>query len=236
MMAMEPTGEWSRLVREHFETMLAVDKPPTSGDEALRALRVRVWHSDFVRELPEAIHNALAPDLVLALVIDLPKKVMSVKVDMLTVWGMTEELAWSAARENSKREPVEVVPQRTPDGTELFFLIGDNLYVTSHALWLNEHIDIDPQNGALVGIPNRHVVVALPIRNVRGFRALGGLYAANTNSFNEGPGSISPQIFWWRGGTFTLFPIDGSVRPMQVKPPDEFVEMMNQLAEREKGA
>lgn len=234
MLAMETPAKWPEIVAEHFDTMLTVDKPPQDPVEILASLRVRMWHPDYVKELSEAVHKILAPGLVLALVIDLPKKVMSVKRDDLKVWGLTEDLAWNAGRENSKKESFELVPQARPDGTELFFLIGDNLYVTSHALWLHECVEIDRENGALVGVPTRHLLVVLPIRNVRVVQAVAGMCAATKATFDEGPGSISSDLYWWREGTFTLFPIDASSQPIKVKPPDEFVEVLNRLAAAER--
>lgn len=235
VLAKEPPADWPRLISEHFAEMLTVDSPPLSTDEALKSLRVRIWHPDYVQQLPQAIHKAIAPGLVLALVVDLPKKVMSASPDNLTLWGLTEELAWSVGEENSKREPFEIVPQTGPDGVEMFFLVGDNLYVTSHAIWLSERIAIEPDNGALIGIPTRHLLVVLPIHKFRAIKAVGGMHAANRRIFDEGPGSISPDLFWWRRGKFTPFPIDASTQPMKVRPPDDFVEMLNLLAAAEKG-
>jgi hypothetical protein len=233
-LAMAPTGDWSHLVAEHFEAMLTVDRPPESATEALSALRVRMWHTDFVKQSPEAVHRVLAPGLVLALVVDLPKKVMSASAAELAGWGLSEEEAWKAGEENSKRESFEIVPQTGPGGIEMLFFMGDNLYVTSHALCLDEHIRLEADNGALLGIPTRHLLVVVPIHAVRDLQAVSGMHAANRKIFDEGPGSISPELFWWRRGSFTLFPIDASVQPMQATPPDAFVEMLERLAAREK--
>jgi hypothetical protein len=74
-------------------------------------------------------------------------------------------------------------------------------------MWLHERIQIEPDNGALIGIPTRHLLVVLPIHNVRGIKAVGGMHAANRRIFDEGPGSISPDLFWWRRGKFTPFPL-----------------------------
>jgi len=229
-LALESTAEWSRLVAEHFDAMLTVDEPVTSGEVAIKLLRLRMWHSDYLEQIPEVIHKVLAPGLVLALVLDLPKKVMSLKSDELKAWGLTSELAWSAAEENSKREQYEVIPQTRPDGTQIFFLTGDNLYVTSNALWLDERIELESENGALIGVPTRHVLVVLPIRDISVVKAVSGMHAANRRIFEEGPGSISADLYWWRKRTFTLFPIDASAQRMQAHPPDEFVDMLNRLA------
>jgi len=47
--------------------------------------------------------------------------------------------------------------------------------------------------------------------------------------FNEGPGSISPGIYWWRDGSVTLLPSEVSGRNVRFAPPDELVEVLDAL-------
>jgi hypothetical protein len=230
MVASEPTAEWPQLVADHFENMLTVVRPPQSAEDALPTLRVRLWPADYVQSAHEAIFKQLAPELVLALVIDLPKSVMSATRGHLAAWGFSEDMAWSAAEANSKMESYEVLRQATLDGSELLFLIGENLYVTSNVLWLNERIDLIDENGALVGIPTRHLLVVLPIRDIGAVKALAGMLSSNRAIYEDGPGSISPELFWWRRGRLTLLPTDASVQPAQFRPPADFVDMLNRLA------
>ena len=51
------------------------------------------------------------------------------------------------------------------------------------------------------------------------------------NLFREGPGSISDQLYWWRGGEFVHLPHTVSGKSINFVPPDEFVQALNGLAE-----
>jgi len=55
------------------------------------------------------------------------------------------------------------------------------------------------------------------------------LIVTAASMFEQGPGSISPSLYWWRNGTVTLLPshIDG--RNIQFVPPDEFVQALETL-------
>jgi hypothetical protein len=46
----------------------------------------------------------------------------------------------------------------------------------------------------------------------------------------EGPGSITPNLYWYRDGRFTLLPYEIANKQFNFRPPDELVDLMNQLA------
>lgn len=47
--------------------------------------------------------------------------------------------------------------------------------------------------------------------------------------FQQGPGSISPGLYWWRHEGVTLLPAQADGRRVQFAPPDEFVQVLNGL-------
>jgi hypothetical protein len=49
--------------------------------------------------------------------------------------------------------------------------------------------------------------------------------------FEQGPGSISPDLYWWREGSVTLLPSQFDGSNIQFMPPDEFVQALNALPE-----
>jgi len=51
--------------------------------------------------------------------------------------------------------------------------------------------------------------------------------------FVEGPGSITDQLYWYNRGEWTHIPSEVKDDSMSVSPPDNFVEMMNNLAEHD---
>jgi len=162
-----PDGNWTNLVREHFSALIEPDQKPSDAKTALASLRVRLWPNDYIEQAKEPIYRDIAPGLTLVLVLDLPKSIMGLQNQDLLDWGIDQPDAWLAAEQNTSNEPVELVQQPGPNGTTITFILGDNLYVSSHALWLDRHLQLDPDRGALIGIPTRHLIAAYPIDDLR---------------------------------------------------------------------
>jgi hypothetical protein len=196
MAAAVPTADWTNLVREHFIALIEPDQKPSDSTTALTSLRVRLWPDDYLEQAKDPIYRNIAPGLTLVLVLDLPKTIVGLKNQELVEWGITQPDAWSAAEENTSNEPVELVQQAGPDGTTITFLVGDHLYVSSHALWLD-----------------RHLVMIF----------------SNRRRYDKGPGSISPELYWWHQGTLTHIPTGEHEGKRSVIPPDSFVELLNSL-------
>jgi hypothetical protein len=50
------------------------------------------------------------------------------------------------------------------------------------------------------------------------------------NAYQEGPGSLSPDLYWWHRGALTLLPSSIDRKGVQFFPPDAFVELLNSLS------
>jgi hypothetical protein len=224
-----PTSDWPALIDEHFQSMMSDEGIPQSAAEASPVLRVRLWHPDFAVQATKGIYKTLAYGLIAGLAVDLPRKVMGASGDHLAAWGLSASEAWEIAEINSRNEPCEVIPSVRSDGTELRMVIGDSWYLTSHALWIDQHVEIESERGALLGVPTRHLLVVFAIHDLRVLSVVGNMRSSNQRIFDEGPGSISPEVYWWRQGRFTLIPIDIGVQPGKIVPPDGFVALLNTL-------
>ena len=54
-----------------------------------------------------------------------------------------------------------------------------------------------------------------------------------SNLCAEGPGSISPNLFWWRDGQIRTLPTRETDEHYEFVPPDDFVnDVLEKLAER----
>lgn len=229
LVADEPLEDWHRHVVDHFANIVKPPQLPVDGTAALRSLRVRFWPPEYFQQA-DAIYRILAPGLFLGLVLDLPTSIASIKPEQLTQWNLSESEAWSAAEKNTINEPVEVVSEPGPKGTTITFLLADNFYVSSHALWLDRHLTVDPERGALVGLPTRHLVVAHAIEDLRVLPVVGMMLASNQQVYQQGPGSITPGLYWWRKGTFVEIPSVQKDGQPAITPPDSFVALLNSLA------
>ena len=48
---------------------------------------------------------------------------------------------------------------------------------------------------------------------------------------HDGPGSLSPYLYWYHDGEFTVLPYESEDDALTFVPPDEFVDVMDELTE-----
>ena len=114
------------------------------------------------------------------------------------------------------------------DGVTAF--VGESFFVASRVLDLERYAGLVPEAGALVAIPQRHMLIVHPIKTTQAVKALNSMIGAAAHFFGQGPGSIVPHVFWWRHDR-SLLRVSAGVRDGHhyVIPPDEFVDVLNAL-------
>ncbi|MFF2732654.1 immunity 49 family protein [Streptomyces sp. NPDC058008] len=139
-----------------------------------------------------------------------------------------------AAYENLMRVPVthEEIPV---EGTILHSFYGDSPFVGSLALFLSAAVlrvtgESLPEAGALVVMPSRHNLVYHPIADGTVIDAVNCLASYALGAFEDGPGALSPQVYWWhRGSLISLTVIDEHTRAFSIQPPSSLIGLMGGL-------
>ena len=117
-------------------------------------------------------------------------------------------------------------------GARFFALVGDSFFTSSHALALGEVLVPPSEHGALVTIPHRHAVLFHPIVDMKAILAINSMIPVTFGMYQEGPGSVSPNLYWWRDGALTHLPTKVTSQSITFSPPDAFVnEVLNKLPE-----
>jgi len=61
--------------------------------------------------------------------------------------------------------------------------------------------------------------------------AVNALAQFGQGAYEDGPGRLSPRVFWWRAATLTSITVfDQESRTMSLSPPDELMTIMRRLA------
>lgn len=238
-----PRGEWPDVIERHLDVALSVfaggmdfvDRLGSDFGRAKSLLKLRLYAEDYLESGIPLVYRPVAEGLVAVLVYDLPQSIASVPSDHLRSWRRTEDELFELGLQNVKAGGTlhhSTVP--LPQGGELELLTGtDNYFAATHLLCLADYLPEPPGAGVLVGAPNRHGLVLYRIQGLEIMGALQALLGAVPGMYAEGPGSISPNLYWWRDGTLTLLPSlieDGQIN---FSPPAEFMEMLNGLSEDE---
>jgi hypothetical protein len=234
--------DWPTIIDDHFNTL---DKSQTEQrvleqrlpdfERVRDLLSIRLWPEDYLKELDvgRMIHRRDVPGAISALVYDLPSSIRNVTPDEAQSWGRDIDELFDIAIENVRETCIpDVSEQDLGDGLSVTMLSDESFFVASHALTLEKHY---PQCigdfGAIVGVPHRHVLLAYPINSVSVMQAIPKLIAVILGMERDGPGSISPRIYWLQNGEFVDLPFRIENNTLNFAPPESFLEMLNLLGD-----
>jgi hypothetical protein len=229
--------EWTAIVAQHFAGLEELGEGPqfANAHEARAALKVRLIDDDF---LPaggiELAQRRIAEDLRLVLAFDLPTSVMLPPRSDVLAWGDEDEL-FEIALEQTRAEGGALLERHDFDEdrggpTSIWVFHGESFFTATHAIW-GVHLDPSPERGMLVAVPNRHTVLAHPIRDLSVVSAVSVMLGVTNVMWAEGPGSLSDGLYWLRDGTLERLPAHIRDGNATFVPPDEFVEVLNGLDE-----
>lgn len=232
-----PREQWSALVEDHFAALREDAGGGESAQELLHGVHARLLpHSSFSPEMIAAMGYArlVADDLVFSYALDRPRSVRMLTDQDVERAGDVQALA-EAARRNLMDVTVghETIPLE--GGAVLRAVYGDSPFVASKALYLSQlHHQLTgaslPQAGALVVVPTRHLLAYHPLADASVGEAINSLAAYALGAYEDGPGSLSPRVYWWHDGRLTcLTRIDERSSTFSLQPPPELMTRLRAL-------
>lgn len=241
MCARNEAQEWATIIGDHFRTLERSYSEQKVLEERLddftrvaELLAVRLWPEDYLAELDRTkiLHRRELPGTISALVFDLPSSIRNVTPDEIKSWGKSEAELFRIGLANVMENCIpDVSDQDLGDGVTLTLFSDESFFVASHALLLEEHPDCLGDFGTLVGIPHRHVLLAFPIQDLRVLQAIHTMIPIIAGMERDGPGSISPLLYWYKDGSYTNLPYKIDKTTLNFSPPEDFVAMLNLLSE-----
>jgi hypothetical protein len=233
---------FERVIVQHFDALVAGRKDRVLADTlagdlaaARPHLKVRLYPRETFRvDADQFIVRDIADDLCGVLCFDLPSNVVTVNAESLDRWGCSPDEVWYQALANLRRTERGEIDDLDVGGALLRAMTGDSFFVASNLLLLGDFLDRELRWGALAAVPNRHTLVFHPILDMSALRAIDAMVVMASGMCAEGPGSISPNLFWWRDGQLRTLPTVEADDHFEFVPPDDFVtEVLEPLAERQ---
>lgn len=230
---------WPSLIAEHFDCIFAVSGEQNAltvdvgdFDKVSGKLRARLYPVDLLSQSVETIHRPGPEGTIEVIVLDLPTTVRTISRSEAKGWALEVPELFEIGRRNLrragllKRTAVAVRP-----GVEIHLYSGDPYYAASHALILDAYLPDNLPHGALVGLPRRDAILLHIIRNIGVAEAISSMLQAIVGMYADGPGSLSPNLYWfWHGEFITLpYELDGNV--LDFSPPADFAELLERLGE-----
>ncbi|HJP89925.1 MAG TPA: hypothetical protein VJ850_12890 [Candidatus Limnocylindrales bacterium] len=214
----------------HWERAGVADQDSRSFDDVAGQLRLRLVPDDFGAHAPEVMFSRpFAQGVDAALAIDWPDTVEMVNAKTVAAWGVPGDVVFSRGLQNvldTERPAMERMGGDAP----LTLMYGDSFYTASHALALERYITPRTPHGAVFAVPNRHVVLLQAITGIDIIKSIQPLIVAAAGYYREGPGSISPLLFWWRDGEIVMLPCSFDGKQVTFSPPDDFTVLLNSLS------
>jgi hypothetical protein len=236
-------AEWPSTIREHFDNAFRSSRDAKEFDakagaleNVRQALKVRLYHTDYLAQMGGTglIYREPAEGLIETLVYDLPGSVRTVPPDYVRNWGVAEDELFRMGLANVRAETPAPLLQSfdVGKGASLQALVGDSFFTASHVLFLDQHLGKEAAYGAVVAVPHRHAVLFHAIRDMRVMMALNSMIPIAFGMYQEGPGSLSAGLYWWRAGKLQLLPTKVTAQSITFSPSDDFVEaVLNRVPE-----
>lgn len=172
------------------------------------------------------------------LVLDLPSTSRNIRPEEVERWGINRNELFKIGLENVfSKSKVEIKELKLIDELYVGLLEGDSIYTTTSVMRIEKYPELIGKYGSLIIIPHRHAVVAYPIENKEVIKMTNHLPVLATNMFNEGPGSITPNLYWYHNDKFTKidYQLDLQNKSLNLNPPEEFTDMLNSIFENNNG-
>ncbi|MDW8803683.1 immunity 49 family protein [Streptomyces scabiei] len=230
-----PEEQWPQLIGEHFARLEVTSQGGhETAQEMLAQTYLRLLPADALP--PEGQWRYVRPvagELVEALSLDAPTWVRLLDDTDVARAGLEELRA--AGRANLLSVPVEHEEVRGPRSALLHSVFGASHFVSSKALVLPDLVRALtglelPEAGALVAVPTRHLLAFHLVVDHTVVEAVNDLAAYSLGAYEDGPGSLTPRLFWWHQGRLVeITEFDHDSRSLTIVPPPELLEVMQNL-------
>lgn len=232
-----PREDWEEAISEHIAHLMRL--PDEDGEllerlgadfeEARGYLKLRLFADGLPNEEQLVLRRPME-GVVSVLVYDFPHVIATVPREHVTNWCKFDDELWEIALEAVRGDAPEREEVEIEEGVSATILAGASFFSATHALLLDEHMGKGPGRGSLVAIPHRHVVLIHEIRDATVILALDRMARLAAAMHSEGPGSISPTVYWYDRGRFLSLPAKVGKEKVEVRYPKEFMEMLRDLA------
>jgi hypothetical protein len=229
---------YKETINEHFNTLIQAtqfdkefSKIADNFEEVKKYIGVRLYHDEYVASVgrENTIGKDFAGDIYKMLVFDFPHSVENIKPEQATAWNKTVEELFEVGVENIKLNyPLDITKEDFGEFC-IWFVQGEHFFTPNIVLDLESRQELIGSKGSLIGLPHRHVAIIYPIENLEVLKAINGLIPTIYGMCQEGPGSLSDNLFWYKDKIFTHLPYEIEDDKLNFIPPQEFVELLNEL-------
>jgi hypothetical protein len=202
-----------------------------SFEQACPLLKLRLWRVEDVGDVP-GLYRDVADGLRAVVCLDLPDRIQAIEAGDVDRWERPAAELFALAEHNVRSEPgaFERREHDLGEGVRLTSFSSDSFFGATRVLWPGDLEKEIGEHGAVVAVPTRHTVLVYPIRGAGVRRAANGTLRFAGLIHDEGPGSLSRDIYWCKDGelmTQAAVTLDDGSLALGVQP--AFAELLGTL-------
>lgn len=197
-------------------------------------LRIRLWDETHFHKQVQGVVRKDVPGLLSVLSIDTPDSIMTAGDDLPKRWNVEIDELFRIALANSLAEfnpDRHLFQSERPDGP--FALEDQSLCFASLVLDPAKLQELCGKHGAFIALPIRNTILVAPFVTLADMSDLNVIYGLCVGIHKQGPGSLSERVWWVKDGRWIEIDISMHEKRIVVRPPEEFVEYLNQIAAME---
>jgi hypothetical protein len=204
---------WEEMIKEHFYNFFNNSESKYDFNDLNQIkdiLVIRIYPDGYFEAAnfqDKIVYRVDFEDTKSTLVYDLPDKFQPVEQSEFKNWNISIESAFKIALDNVNRMDVEISKQNHENGFELYsFFSGD--FSASFLLDLKGNANFTiGKYGSLVSIPTKGSAFVHPINHNDIALVLGDIHDMVIKFYDEDPGPISVNYYWYFHKKFMKFPV-----------------------------
>lgn len=229
---------YKEIISRHFNTLIKAnqfdkefEKIANNFEEVKKYVGVRLYDNEYLAAIGKenTIGKDFAGDIYETLIFDFPDSIINIKPEQATAWNKTVEELFEVGIENIKHNYPLTVTKEDFGEFSVWFVDTEHFFAPNIVFDLENRKELIGSKGSLIGLPHRHVAIIYPIENLEVVKAINGLIPTIYGMNQEGPGSLSNNLFWYKDKVFTELPYKVEDNKLQFFPPDNFLELLNEL-------
>jgi len=202
----EDVLKWKEIIESHFTKFITQEN---------------IDRNDF--DTSAMVYKVDFQETFTTLVFDFPGTFETIDRETIGLWKIPIDTLFEIAQNNINKQEIEI-SEAKENINEIIYTFFSGDYSSSYVRDITKNADFAiGEYGAFICIPTRGSSFISPIKNKESIKVLGKLQSLTKKFFDEDPGSISPNIYWYYNNKFLKLETTDS----KINIPGQLKKMMN---------
>lgn len=229
---------YKQIIDAHFNSLIRAnqfkkefDAIADNFEEVKKYIGVRLYDNEYFVTVGKenTIGKEFAGNIYAMIVFDFPDSITSIKPEETTAWNKTNDELFEIGLENVRTNYPVTITKEAFGEFSIWVVQGEHFFTANIVYDIEKRKELIGRKGSLIGLPHRQSAIIYAIENLEVIKAVNGLIQLIFGMNQEGPGSLSNNLFWYHDRTFTVLPYKIDDNSLEFFPPNSFVEMLNSL-------